>query len=73
MPRCSAPSRRGDLISGCNTLHRGVRQAVAELRSKLLEIRERHGGVAEAAELPEPEADEVERLPAIVFSDEASA
>jgi len=50
-----------------------VRQAVAELRSKLLEIRERHGGVAEAAELPEPEADEVERLPAIVFSDEASA
>ena len=71
MPRCS-PSRHGDSISGCNTLHRGVRQAVAELRSKLLEIRERHGGVAEA-ELPEPEADEVERLRAIVFSDEASA
>ena len=57
---------------GCETMHRMIRQAVAELRAKLRDIRERQGAVAEA-ELPGPQADEVERLRAIIFSDEANA
>jgi hypothetical protein len=57
---------------GCGTVHRVIRQAVAELRAKLLDIRKRLGAVAEA-ELPGPTEREVEALRTIVFSDEATA
>ncbi|MBN9492883.1 hypothetical protein J0H33_05995 [bacterium] len=57
---------------GCATMHRVIRQAVAELRAKLLDLRQRLGLVPEV-ELPGPTEEEVEALRAIVFSDEATA
>lgn len=57
---------------GCTTLHREVRQAVAELRAKLLDIRERLGAHA-ARELPGPTDEDVETLRAVVFAGEATA
>ncbi len=57
---------------GCGTMHRMIRQAVAELRAKLLDIRERLG-VHPQPELPGPTDEDVEKLRAVVFSDEATA
>jgi hypothetical protein len=57
---------------GCATMHRMIRQAVGQLRAKLLDIRERLGSVPDV-ELPVAADEDVEALRAIVFSDEATA
>jgi hypothetical protein len=54
---------------GCATMHREIRETVAELRAKLLDIRERLG-IVPAPVLPEPDPADIEAVRASILPEQ---